>query len=80
MRNIHARSGDYMTKKRHFLVFSVLGMGISSAAILIWNFGRHGDIFFSLFLVAVGLGTGLLWGLLMWRFVIKGLLPPNERD
>jgi hypothetical protein len=79
MHKIHARLGVYLKKKRNFLVFSVASVGIASAAILVWNFGRYVDIFFSLFLVAVGLGAGLLWGILMWEFVIKGVLPPDKR-
>jgi hypothetical protein len=78
MHKIHARIGEYLKRKRNFLVFSVVGMGTSSAAILVWNFGRHVDIFFSVILVAIGLGAGLLWGLLMWEFFIRHILPPDK--
>ena len=79
MHKIHIFFGEYLKKKRNFLIFSVVGMGIGSAAILVWNFGKQGDILFLLFLVALGLGAGLLWGLLMWKFLIKGMLPPDKR-
>ncbi len=78
MNKMNVWVGEYLKKKRNFLTFSVVAMGIGSAAILVWNFG-HGDIIFSLFLVAVGLGAGLLWGILMWEFVIKSMIPPDKR-
>lgn len=78
MHRINPEFREWFTKKRNFLVFSVLAVGIGSAALLLWNFG-HNDIVFSLFLIALGLVAGLLWGLLMWEFVIKGMLPPDQR-
>jgi hypothetical protein len=69
---------QWFMKKQNFLVFSVLTVGIGSAALLVWNLG-HNDMVYSLFLIALGLLAGLLWGLLMWELVIKAMLPPDKR-
>ena len=78
MRNLNAWLGGRLIKKRNFLIFSVLTMGLGSATILIWNFGRHVDVVFSIILFFIGLGVGLLWGVLMWEFYCKRMIPPDK--
>ena len=69
--------GD-LTKKRDFLIFSVVYVGIAIGAVLYWEFGRHAGIVFSIFCFALGLGGGLFWGVLMWKFFVQPRLPADK--
>jgi hypothetical protein len=53
--------------KRNFLLFSILAMGSGSALILLWNFAGLGDASWWLFLCAIALSGGWIFGLLLWH-------------
>ena len=80
MRPTRGDFGQRLKNKRGFLIFSVLTMGTISAAALMLNFGKYGDIGYSVFLLILGYLTGLLWGILMWKFFVEPMLASRERD
>ncbi len=66
--------------KAGFLWFSVVVVGSGSALLLLWNFGGHEQPGSWLFLVGIGLGSGWLWGFLMWHLWIAPNFHRQEKD
>lgn len=55
-------------------------MGAGSALILLLSFGRLGDLGWRLFLIAIGLGAGWLWGHLIWHFWAAPYFGLSKKD
>lgn len=63
-----AHFGTWLQRKPNFLVFSTLAIAVPLALTLFWVLGGYGGASLHAFVVAVALGAGLVWGLLMWEF------------
>jgi len=72
MHSAFVQFGKYLRIKRNFILFSLLSVGVPTGVAFIWQFGNYGGLIFASFLFVVGLCAGLLWGLLMWAFFVKG--------
>jgi len=63
-----AKFGYWLMKKRNFMIYFVLGVGIPGAASLLWAVGDGGNIADGIFLVALAFSGAYLGALVMWRF------------
>jgi len=69
---------SFLKNQRNFLIFSTLSVGIPCAVVFVWWLGKYVGISSSLLMVVIALGGGLLWGVLMWYFFVKGFLPSEH--
>jgi hypothetical protein len=55
---------------RKWLTYAVLAFGVPFGLIEIWLIGGWGGAIWKMFILLSGLIAGLIWGLIMWRWVI----------
>jgi len=70
----------YLRSRQSLQRWSVYVAGIPFAAVLLWEFGSYGGLYFQAFIVALGLAGAWLWGFLMWEFYVKAFykVPPDN--
>jgi hypothetical protein len=70
--------GQYLHSRKNFLAYSVIGMGVPISVILILVLDRFQNVGFSLFLIIVSFLGSYIWGVVMWKFVLKKLMKHDE--
>jgi hypothetical protein len=63
-----SKFGTWLRQKRNFMLFSVLGVGIPSAAVLIKSTSDlRSDGLWIVCVVSICVLASLLWGVIMWE-------------
>ena len=60
--------GQYLRKKRNFMTYWLVMVGVPIAVLFIWVFGKHGGVLYWLFLSVLAFGCAYVSGLVMWQF------------
>jgi len=63
-----AKFGNLLKKKRNFMIYSLVAVGIPAAVSFVWILGEGGNLADWLFLIALAFGGAYVSGLLAWRF------------
>lgn len=63
-----AQLGTWLQKKRNFLFFATLAVGLPVALTFSWILEAYGETLLFMFVIAISLCAGFVWSLLMWEF------------